>query len=535
MEGNFANILEAIAAVVPDRAALIHDDQVVTWSALDSRSNALARRLLAEGAQVGDKLAIYSTNRPEWLEAVVAAFKARLVPVNVNYRYAEEELAYLLDNSDAVAIVYEQGYADNLEKLLPSLPKLKTRIVLGPPNGQALSYEDVAAGDGSRVELQRSGEDLLFIYTGGTTGMPKAVMWRQQDLWQALGSGADAFFGRPRPSDLAEHLREIQSDALRPRLLPACPLMHGTGLFTALSTLACGGSVVTVSTPKLDADALWSAAARHAVTNMAIVGDVFARPLLEALEKRSYDLTSMKVILSSGVMWSTETKKGLLAKVPQLILYDTLGSSEAVGFGASIMTAKREQRTASFKIGEKVQVLTEHGKPIQPGSGERGMLARTGPIPMGYYKDPAKSAETFREYDGVRYSIPGDFATVDHDGNIELLGRGSACINSGGEKIFPEEVEEVLKRHADVEDAAVVGLPDPKWGQAIHAVVTLADAAAIGAEDFEGSLRDHVRGLLAAYKVPKRIFVVESLGRSPSGKMDYKGVTAQAKRMVEGL
>ena len=534
---NLANIFEGLGGVLGDEPALIHHGgnesitRTISWSELDRRSNALARHLLDQGAKTGDKLAIYSYNRPEWIETLFAAFKARLVPVNVNYRYREDELLYLLDNSDTQALVFERGFGENVAQLVPRLSKLSTLIEIDDGSAAAVAataFEDLASGDGEALGNERSPDDMLFIYTGGTTGMPKGVMWRQEDVWRTLGGGGDLLTGGGRPNDVDEHMKRVSGTEGRQRLLPACPLMHGTGLLTTISALGNGGSVVTANSRKLDAHALWSAVEKHRVSALAIVGDVFARPMLEALEEKTYDLASLLLIISSGVMWSRETKKGLLSHHPDMILYDTLGSSEATGFGASIMGRNSETSTGSFKIGKNVQVLNEDGQPVKPGSGERGMLARSGPIPVGYYKDPEKSAETFREYAGVRYSIPGDFATVEEDGTIQLLGRGSVCINTGGEKVFPEEVEEVLKRHAGVEDAAVVGLDDPKWGQAIHALVTSVD----GAEPTESDLREFVRERLAAYKVPKRVFLSETLGRSPSGKMDYKGVRAQLEALV---
>ena len=536
MSWNIGDIFSAIGPLLADEPALIHSGpgsaaRIVTWGELDRRSNALARALVDAGARPDDKVAIYSYNRPEWLEAVVACFKARLVPVNVNYRYRDEELHYLLDNSDSVAVLFEGGFSENVERLASALPALRTLIRIedgGPACPGAADYETVVAGPNEPLAIERSPDDLLLIYTGGTTGMPKGVMWRQEDLFRTLGGGGDPLGTGPKPADLAEHVANVKAGAQKQRLLPACPLMHGTGLFTAINALANGGSVVTIESRRLDAHALWSAVEQHAVNAIAIVGDVFARPMVQALDEKSYKLDSLRLIISSGVMWSLETKKALLEHHPYMMLFDSLGSSEATGLGASIMGAGMEMQTASFKVGDRVKVITPDGREVEPGSGEQGLVARSGPIPVGYYKDPQKTAQTFRTIGGVRYSMPGDFAIVETDGTMKLLGRGSACINTGGEKVFPEEVEEVLKRHPAVEDAATVGLPDPQWGQAIHSLVVLRPGHAVA----ETSLRDHVREHLAAYKVPKRIFAVETLGRSPAGKMDYKGVTARATELA---
>ena len=539
MSWNIGDIFGAIGPVRGDAPALLHAPadgpaRVVSWSEFDRRSSALARAFVDAGAKPDDKVAIYSYNRPEWLESVAACFKARLVPVNVNYRYRDEELLYLLDNSDSVALVFEGLFAENAARLAARLPRLRTliRIEDGSPRSAdgagALDYDEVVAGSSAPLDIARSADDLLLLYTGGTTGMPKGVMWRQEDIFRTLGGGVDPLVAGPKPQTLDEHVRNVDAGTNRQRLLPACPIMHGTGLFTALNALMNGGSVVTIDSRAFRAPALWSAVERHEVNVISIVGDVFARPMLQALEEKKYDLKSLKQIISSGVMWSVELKKAMLAHHPTMLLFDSLGSSEATGLGVSVMGAGIEMQTASFRVGDRVKVITEDGREVAPGSGERGLVARSGPIPIGYYKDPEKTAKTFRTIDGVRYSMPGDFATVEADGTLRLLGRGSACINTGGEKVFPEEVEEVLKRHPAVEDAATVGLADPHWGQAIHSLVVLRSG---GAAD-EAELREHVREHLAAYKVPRRVFVVETLGRSPSGKMDYKGVTARMHELV---
>ncbi|HEY2772763.1 MAG TPA: acyl-CoA synthetase [Candidatus Binatia bacterium] len=538
MSWNIADILVAIAPVLGDESALIHagsgsgrPPRVVSWKDFDRRTNALARLLIERGARPNDKVAIYSYNRPEWLESVAACLKARLVPVNVNYRYRDEELHYLLENSDAVALLFEGTFSENAARLAQALPLLHTLVRIddgGPRCSGALDYETVVSGPSAPLELERSGDDLILLYTGGTTGMPKGVMWRQEDVFRTLGGGGDPLGTSPRPANLAEHVANVAAGMQRQRLLPACPLMHGTGLFTAINALLNGGSVVTTDSRRLDAHALWSAVEQHRVEAISIVGDVFARPMLQALNEHRYDLDSLRLIVSSGVMWSLENKKALLEHHPSMLLFDSLGSSEATGLGASVMGMGIEMQTASFKVGDRVRVVTDDGRDVVPGSGERGMVARSGPIPVGYYKDEEKTAKTFRTIGGVRYSIPGDFATVEVDGTLRLLGRGSACINTGGEKVFPEEVEEVLKRHPAVEDAATIGLPDPQWGQAIHSLVVLRG----GQQCAEALLREHVREHLAAYKIPKRIFIVDTLGRSPSGKMDYKGVTARATELA---
>jgi fatty-acyl-CoA synthase len=529
---NFGDLLDAVAeAVPPDAPALLHGDRAIAWADFDRRSNRLARALLARGLQPGDKVALYLRNVPEYVEVVAACFKARLVHVNVNYRYLEEELRYLFDNSDAAAVVFSEDFAEPIGRLRAGLPRLRARVQVGSGDGLAPGVEHydalVAAGDGGRLALQRSPDDLLFLYTGGTTGMPKGVMWRHEDLFEALGRGASALNGNRRPADLAAHREGVRAAGGGVRQLPACPLMHGTGLFTAIGAIVGGGSVVTLPSHRFDPHELWQAVARQRVQSIAIVGDAFARPMLRALDEKpgEYDLSSLAMIVSSGVMWSPEVKQGLLRHHPKLLLVDSFGSSEAVGFGSSVTTARGAAKPARFQIGERVKVFTEDGREVVPGSGEPGFVARAGPIPLGYYKDPEKTAKTFRTVGGVRYSIPGDWCTVDVDGTIQLLGRGSVCINTAGEKVYPEEVEEALKTHPAVYDALVVGVPDEKWGQAVTGVVELHAGAAFDEEE----LRAHVRARLAGYKCPKRVLRVDSLGRAANGKADYKRIAEHAR------
>ncbi len=528
---NLADLFELAADTVPDRLALAHgvDGPARTWAELDARSDALARHLL-EVHEPGDKVAVYAYNRPEFVEAVVAAMKARLVPVNVNYRYREEELAYLLDNSDSTAVVYEAGFAPNVAALRSRLPGVREWIEIAdgsPGNAWAEDFEKRAAGPGGRLDLPRSPDDLILLYTGGTTGMPKGVMWTHGALFRALGGGGNVALGEG-PSESVEQQRErVARDGNAMRLMPACPLMHGTGQFTAYNALAGGGAVVTCDSRRLDAEHLWSTVEARRVQAMAIVGDAFGRPLLRVLDENPgrWDLSSCFLIVSSGVMWSPAVKQGLLKHLPHAILQDSFGSSEAVGFGTEITTRNSTMRLGKFQLGPNCKVFTPEGKEVEPGSGVAGFVARSGPIPLGYYKDEAKTAETFRTIQDRRWSIPGDWCTVNEDGTLNLLGRGSVCINTGGEKVHPEEVEETLKLHPAVADAVVVGVPDEKWGEAVSALVELRP----GSSADEEALRGHVRERLAPYKAPKRIVVVPSVGRSPSGKVDYKAARKRVR------
>ncbi len=526
---SFARAWHTVARLAPDRAAVVCGERRLTFAELDARSDRLAHALADAGLRPDDKVAIECINGPEYLEVFYAAQKLGCVPVNVNYRYVGPELAYLLDNSDAAALVYHDDFAATVADALLSLPhERRPRVLLevahdhpeaGPSLEGARAYE-VALADapsGPATDREPSGDDLIFLYTGGTTGSPKAVVWRSDDLYVSLWQMA-----RPgmQPPDVEAAIRAGKQAATA---LPACPLMHGTGLFTALSTLAGGGTVVLLDTQRLDAEAVWDAVGREHVEVLTIVGDAFARPLLAALDAtpERFDLSSLRAITSSGVTWSPETKAALLAHAPQVTLIDSLGASEGT------MTRTETRRgddiaPARFKMSDKLVVVTDDGDVAQPGDERIGMLGVGGAIPLGYYKDPEKTATVFREVHGRRYSIPGDYATVEDDGTIRLLGRGSACINTGGEKVYPEEIELALRAHPDVLDCVVVGLPDERWGEMVVALVE----ARPGPDGLDGldadALSSHCRGRLAAYKVPKRFVSVASLDRSPAGKADYK-------------
>jgi len=529
---NFGDLLEGLDEVMPaDAPAVLRGDFVLAWPDFARRSNNLAAQLLAAGAESGDKVAFYMRNEPAYVETLAACFKARLVHTNVNFRYLDEELWYIFDNSDARIVVFEAEFADRVDAVRARLPQVRAWVQIGGEETApfAIGYETlVEAGPGKPLAIPRSPDDLLFIYTGGTTGLPKGVMWRAEDLWGALGAGSNAAAnkGEKPPTPIA-HIAHVRAHGPGPRQLVGCPLMHGTGLLTAIGNLTAGGSVALLERPGFEAEELWSAVERHQIASIVIVGDAFARPMLQALESNPdrWDLSSLKVVLSSGVMWSDEVKQGLLKHQKHLLLADLFGSSEAVGFGSSVTSAKGGNRTARFAIGENCRVFTEDHREVEPGSGERGFIARSGAIPLGYYKDPEKSEATFPTIGGVRYSIPGDWCTVEADGTLTLLGRGSVCINTAGEKVYPEEVEESLKTHPDVDDALVVGVPDPKWGQSVTGIVQLRPGVVFD----ERTLRDHVRARLAGYKTPKRVFAVEQMFRAPNGKADYKSATRHAR------
>jgi fatty-acyl-CoA synthase len=527
---NFADVYDAIAAAVPDRPCLVQGDRVVTWGEMDARAGALAADLTAAGLGTQSKLALYLYNGPEYLEGVVAAFKGRFVPVNTNFRYGPDEILYLFENADAEAVVFHASFGELLEGIRDRLPQVRRWYVVADEAGAgpdwATPYEDVVTSGATAPVVERSGDDLLFLYTGGTTGMPKGVMWRQDDLFNVVGAGGNALLGVPPATSPAEVAARAAANPNPPTAIVCCPLMHGTGWFSALISMNGGGTIVTLANRKFDVAELFETIERRRATNLVIVGQAFAGPMLEHLEANEgrYDLSSVVSIGSSGVMWSHDNKQGLLRHMPQVMLLDSFGSSEAIGLGISVSAAGQAEETARFMITENNAVFTDDGRRVEPGSGEMGMVAVGGFIPLGYYKDEAKSAATFRTIEGRRWSIPGDFATVNADGTIHLLGRGSVCINTGGEKVFPEEVEEALKTHPTVRDAVVVGIPDERFGETICGVVEPAEGATIDSAD----LRAHVAGQLAAYKAPRNVVVVDSIRRAANGKVDYKRLKALA-------
>jgi len=518
---NYADVLEVVAATQPDAIAVRQGAREVTYAAFARHAGALGASLRARGAGLQDKVALYLYNSPEYLEATFAAFSARLVPVNTNYRYGDDELAYLWDNGDCVALVFHGTFTDRVERLRARCPRITTFVHVDdattPCPAWAEPYDALAGAGSPAPDEPRSGDDLLLLYTGGTTGMPKGVMWRQDDLFCRLNGGG--FRRYELDGGFADVAAQVAAEGPGVVALPACPLMHGTGLFSALELLAEGGTAVLLESRHFSGDELLDTIERHGVWALSIVGDPFARPMLEALRARrdGTAIASLVVVVSSGAMFSEEIKEGLLAFNSGLLLVDTFGSSEAIGLGRSLVASSTTGKTAEFDPGADVRLIAEDGGEVAAGSGVPGLIALRGRLPLGYYKDDVKTAATFRMIDGERYSVPGDWALRNGDGTLTLLGRGSQCINTAGEKVFPEEVEEVLKTHAHVRDACVLGVPDEKWGEVVMAVVEPVD----GASPDEVALIDHVKGHLAHYKAPRRVRVVASIGRAPSGKMDY--------------
>ena len=521
---NLADCLDEIAAIRGGELALVQGTRRLGWAEVERRARNLAAWMIERGASHQAKVALYSYNHPAYMEGVWAAMKAALAPVNVNYRYRAEELRYLLENADAEIVIVHEDFAPLLESVRGDLPKLRATLVVREAGSRTpaeslggADYETVARTDRPAPAVTRSGDDLLLLYTGGTTGMPKGVMWRQHDLYFRFAGGGLM----PAPADLPALRAFVRDAPLRLSTLVAPPLMHGTGWFTAMIAWLTGGVVLMLDDPKrFDPADLWGVVTREKPTSVTIVGDSFAKPMVRELESGGarYDLSSLKLIASSGVMWSQETKQALLAANPQLLLIDSFSSSEAVGMGMSVTTSAGTVPTARFQLGAGTRLFDETLRPLATAPGVKGLVGVGGPQPVGYYKDEAKSARTFVTVEGARFSIPGDWALVNDDGvTLTLLGRGSVCINTGGEKVFPEEVEEAVKRYPGVKDAVVVGVPDEKWGEAITAVVSMHQPG-LDAE----SLIDFVKQELASYKAPKHVVRVDEVYRSPSGKADFK-------------
>jgi acyl-CoA synthetase (AMP-forming)/AMP-acid ligase II len=527
---NYADVFEAIAERFPDAPALVQGARRFTWADFDHRADGIAATLIAHGLGRTDKVAQYLYNCPEYLESMFGMFKIGAVPINTNYRYGVEEIAYLWDNADIVAVVFGGTFAETCEDMRRRRPEIRVWLWVDDGGGRcpewAVAYEEAAASATTRTMAPsgRNGDDLYMLYTGGTTGMPKGVMWRQDDLVVLNDAGSRNRF--PTEASRAALYERVTKPGYR--TLPAAPLMHGTGALVSFTALTRAGCVVLLESRSFSPIELLDTIEREHVNSISIVGDAFAKPILRALdaEPGRWDLSHLRIVISSGTMFSEETKQGLLRHDPSLLLVDMLGSSEAVGMGRSITNASDSVSTAKFRLGPHARVIDEHGKDVVPGSGQSGRLALGGRVPLGYYKDEAKTASTFLTIDGERYSVPGDWAVVEADGTLTLLGRGSVCINTGGEKVYPEEVEEVLKTHPTVVDAVVVGVPDERFGQAVVALVQ-AEPGATAVDEHE--LIAHVKVRLAGYKVPKRVLVVETAGRSPTGKVDYPYLTGLAK------
>jgi acyl-CoA synthetase (AMP-forming)/AMP-acid ligase II len=527
---NLADLYECVADHVPEREALVYGDRRLSFAEVDERATRLAHHLQAAGIGPGDRVGLYLYNCNEYIEAALAAFKIRAVPVNINFRYVEDELRYLFDDSGISALIFHREFAPRVAAVAPTLPALKTFLYVEDSSAAdayvvaAMEYESALAAQSAQRDFrERSGADLYLIYTGGTTGMPKGVMWRHEDVFFAGLQG-----GNPGAPDITSP-EQIGPNAFErtaaPTTLPVAPLMHGNGYWAALIGLHGGGKVVLAQKHRLDPHELWSLVERERVQVMSIVGDAMARPLADALHApgAAYDTSALVVISSGGAIWSETVKQQLREKLGNVLLIDAFGVSEAGHQGMNL--GANETGRPRFSVDPFTSVLDDDLRPIAPGSDTVGRLARCGRLPMGYWNDEEKTASTFvTDAGGRRWVIPGDMATVEADGTVTLLGRGSLCINSGGEKIYPEEVESALKSHPAVFDAVVVGVPDERWGERVAAIVQPRPDAAVTLAAIDAHCRTKVSG----YKVPRELHIVEEILRSPSGKADYRWAKAIA-------
>lgn len=514
---SLGEVFETIANnIEPDAPAVFCDGEILSWSELDRASNALGHRLIAAGLNAQSKVGLYLRNGPDYLIGVAACLKARLCPFNINYRYGSDEISYLLDNADCEALLFDAEFASVVTDIKdPGTIKIKLVGRGTAPDAEELST--VYQGNSAPIDNIRDPDDILMVYTGGTTGLPKGVMWTMRALWANLLPGLTLPNQRP-PDSMKALGAQIRSGEGRLRFNIAAPLMHGTGLFSALGILFRGSSLVLSGRPSFDPVEIVTEVQDLRCDGLVIVGDAFARPILDVLqaEPDKYDVSHVRAVVSSGMMWSPEVKLGLLEHMPNASLVDGLGASESSGLATSVTTRDNPPGEARFELTGSVVLHPDDLTPVRPGSGEIGILAKGGPQPLGYYKDPERTAATYVEIDGERYVLGGDHATVELDGSIRLLGRGSHCINTAGEKVYPEEVEQSLKTHRAVSDALVFGVADRKFGQSVAAVASVSEPVEI--ED----LIVHVRSAIASYKAPRRLVLVDEVPRAPNGKADYQ-------------
>ncbi|MFI6358372.1 acyl-CoA synthetase [Streptomyces sp. NPDC050743] len=526
MEYNLADLFESVVDVVPDREALVYVDHPgtgaerrLTYAELDAAANRVAHHLIDSGIRPGEHLGLHLYNGVEYLQTVLACLKARIVPVNVNYRYVEEELVYLYRDADLVALVFDAEFADRVAAALPRAPKLRHLLRVGPEAGAvpgAVPYAEAeASGSPARGFMARSADDQFIIYTGGTTGMPKGVMWRQEDLFFAgLGGGAPTGEPVKTPQELAERVAAGGSGIT---FFPTPPLMHGTSTLTAFIGFNFGQRVVLHR--KFVAEEVLRTVEKEKVTAMSLVGDAMLRPLIDALSGplKGTDCSALFSVSSSGAVMSETVRRQFGELVPNAVLLNNFGSSES-GFNGTATEDSGPERGFRLRVNSRTRVVDPVTRePVTAGG--TGRVAQCGHVPLGYYNDPRKTAETFFEKDGQRWVLLGDMATVDEDGVVTVLGRGSQCINTGGEKVYPEEVEQALKAHPDVYDALVAGVPDATWGNHVAAVVQLREGAS---HPSLADIQSHCRTRLAGYKIPRQLVITDSIQRSPSGKADYR-------------
>jgi acyl-CoA synthetase (AMP-forming)/AMP-acid ligase II len=531
MEFNAADIFEGVVDRVPDREAIVHGSTRLTYKELDARSNKAANALKKLGIKKGSHVGIYAFNCVEWLEIMLGAYKLCAIPININYRYVEEELKYLIENADMEAIFYHKQFSKKLENIKGQLPLLKSFICINDHSDnenvieESFDFESLIINeDESRLKVQRSGDDQYILYTGGTTGMPKGVVWRMEDVLMTLGGGIDAVTGEKykTPEEFADKCYQDQTIALA-----LAPFMHGGAQWQSFNAFFSGWKLIINDQISFDADYIWEVVAKEKVMNLTIMGDAMGRPLCDALPKaieKGLDLSSLFVLSSTASVFSATIKDTILEFLPNLFLIDAVGSSETGATGVNIHTKDGKLKDSGggpkFTKPEFSEILNLDTKEIIPPSDTQtiGYLARKGHVPLAYYKDEEKSKKTFIEVNGERYSIPGDMAKYEADGQMTLLGRGSVSINSGGEKIFPEEVEMALKAHPNIFDCLVVGVKDDRWGQKVVAVIQRREDIEMSLEE----IKEVASKYIASYKMPKAIVFSELIERAPSGKPNYQ-------------
>jgi acyl-CoA synthetase (AMP-forming)/AMP-acid ligase II len=532
MEFNLADLFECIVDTVPNNPALVCDQRRLSYKELEQRANRLANYWLSEGIGRGDHIGLQLINGSEYIEGMLAAFKIRAVPININYNYVESELAYIYDNADLVALVCHQQFLPRAATVAADQQQLKN--ILWVEDGSTtdvlescVHYEQALADASPAREFDaRREDDLYIVYTGGTTGMPKGVMWRHADIFfSAMGGGDPDNSKGPikTPEEIRERIPPMEMAAL-----PAPPFMHAAAQWLAMNTLFAGGKLVIPANGAFDAGRILAAVSEEKIILIVIVGDAMAIPLCKELELHpdAYDTSTLFAIASGGALFSPTTKDRLLNLLPGRMIIDGLGSSETGAMGNKLSAESGDSDQPRFMVGENMVVLDEDDKAVAAGSGIVGRLAKKGRVPLGYYKAPEKSAETFVEIDGERWAIPGDMASVETDGTILLHGRGSTSINTGGEKVFPEEVESVLKAHPDIDDTLVVGVPDERWGQSVVALYQADTELELEA------LREFCRDSIAGYKAPRALVKVDRIKRTPAAKADYVWAKKEAIRRL---
>jgi 3-oxocholest-4-en-26-oate---CoA ligase len=529
---NIADLFEHAVDAVPERPAIACGEKSVSYAELEAMSNRVAHCLAAGGVGPGDHVGMYGRNSIELVAGFLACYKLRAIPVNVNYRYVEAELRYLFGEAEFKGLVHDRQYSDKVAAVLPDHPDLGVVLVIEDgselplPAAAADFHEAISGVRPDRDFAERSADDIYMLYTGGTTGYPKGVLWRHEDVWRTLGGGIDFTTGERMPDEWEQIKRGSANPAGMVRLATA-PLIHGSAQWGTLPALFCGDSVVFV--PQFDAHEVWRAVQRHRVNVLMIIGDAMARPLIEAYQQEGYDLSSVLAISSNAALFSPSVKEQYLDLLPNVVITDAVGASETGFTGLGYVSAgNKKAEGPTVAPGPSTIVIDENNEPVGPGG--IGRIARGGHIPLGYFKDPVKTAALFAEVDGVRYSVPGDWARVEDDGSFTLLGRGNTCVNTGGEKVFPEEVEGALKSFDGVFDALVLGVPDDRLGQRVAALVQPRDG-----QDLDlAALEAHLRTRIAGYKVPRSVWLVDRIGRTPAGKADYTWARKYADEQLAG-